>query len=76
MNKNNLIEPVTFYGEDICPECGSRLVILDMETGFVTINCNGVQPSSVEENPDNSISYTFLQVTKDITCTVTTEPSE
>ena len=42
----------------------------------VKIDCNGVQPSSEEKDPDGSVAYTFLQMSKDVTCKVTATPSE
>ncbi len=39
----------------------------------IKLDCNGVKPSSEETDPDGSIVYTFLQITKDITCNVTLE---
>ena len=36
----------------------------------IELDCNGVQPSKVDTEADGSLSYTFLEVNKDIACSV------
>ena len=46
---------------------------LKAEDGYtIVLDCNGVQPSDEKVDPDGTITYTFLGITKNITCNVTT----
>lgn len=49
---------------------------LKPDTGYnINLNCN-VKPSSSTTDPDGTVNYTFLNVSKDITCSVTTTSTE
>ena len=50
-----------------------RFTLLPNEGYEVEINCGDIQPSKVETDPNGSITYTFLQMSKDITCNVTSK---
>ena len=44
---------------------------LKAQEGYsITLDCNGVKPSSEQTDPDGTITYTFLSVNKNITCNV------
>ena len=48
---------------------------LKVDEGYqVKIDCNGIKPSDEKIDPDGTITYTFLGITKNITCNITTEP--
>ena len=42
----------------------------------IILDCNGVKPSTEKQDPDGTITYTFLGVNTNITCNVTTVPIE
>lgn len=47
------------------------------DTGFmIKLDCNGVKPSDEQEDPDGTITYTFLGITKNITCNVSAQETE
>jgi len=39
----------------------------------IVLDCNGVKPSDSQEDADGSITYTFLGMSKNITCNIKTE---
>ena len=46
---------------------------LKAEDGYsISLDCNGIQPSDESVDPDGTITYTFLGITNNITCNVTT----
>ena len=50
---------------------------LRAEEGYkITLDCNGVKPSDEKSDPDGTVTYTFLGITKDITCNVGAELTE
>ncbi len=45
---------------------------LKADPGYqISLDCNGVKPSNEKIDPDGSITYTFLSVSRNITCNVT-----
>ena len=50
---------------------------LRAEDGYIIIlDCNGVKPSNEQADPDGTITYTFLGVSRNITCNITTQYEE
>ena len=39
----------------------------------IVLDCNGVRPSNEQNDPDGSITYTFLAINKNIVCNVNTQ---
>lgn len=47
---------------------------LKADEGYkIILDCNGVKPSNEKEDPDGSITYTFLGVKRNITCNINTQ---
>ena len=42
----------------------------------IVLDCNGIKPSNEKEDPDGTITYTFLGVSRNITCNITAKESD
>ena len=70
--EDNTVTIITGTTEQKVESGKSATFTLKPNEGYkTTINCGSIQPSNQESVGDGSIKYTFLNITKDITCTVT-----
>ena len=50
---------------------------ISVETGYEAhLDCNGVKPSDVQIEEDGIITYIFLGISNNITCSITVTPTE